>query len=389
MPAPRALFVIPSLRGGGAERVFTLLLNGLSQQGFDMHVALCQCEGYWLERLAPAVTVHDLKSPRVRQAGWPIARLVRSLRPATVLSTSSHLNTVIGLFRPLFPRRTRLLLRDVNAQHLEPSQLKGFRGSLLRRAYRSADSVICLVDSMRPLVADTLGLSSDRIIRIFNPVDRIAEVVQASPLRNTNPRGKDIISIGSLNHWKGFDRLIDAIPALLKRFPESTLTILGEGDERASLETRINQLQLADRVRMPGFSSNVRSAFDAADLFVLASRFEGMPNVLLEAIDARCPFVTTDHPGGTREVLELLGQQHRITADLSEWRDDWFAPFSTETHQAARTHFSLDEILKQYASALFNPSPRHVIQPTQESPLRGEGGRRPDEGTNNNRQRAA
>jgi glycosyltransferase involved in cell wall biosynthesis len=61
-----------------------------------------------------------------------------------------------------------------------------------------------------------------------------------------------------------------------------------------------------------------------ADLFVLSSRHEGTPNALLEAIACECPVVTLDHPGGTREVLERLGQSHRIVDALEPWSPEWF-----------------------------------------------------------------
>ena len=348
----RALLAIPSLRCGGAERVFTIVLNGLAARGFDMHVALCQKEGPWLERLSPDVTVHDLKAPRVRQAGLPLASLCRRLEPRSVLTTSFHLNMLAGLLRPLLPSRTQLLLREVNINHFEHSVLKGLRGVLTRRAYQSADRVICLAEAMRDLVIRRLGVKPDRAVRIFNPIDDVAD--PAPRQASANPTGaRRIISVGTLEHRKGFDRIIAALPQLQQQSPGSTLTIYGEGEQRASLETQVEASGLSHSVRLPGFSPDIRSALQSADLFVLASRFEGVPNVLLEAIAARCPFVVVDHPGGTREVVELLGEQQRITSELGEWRREWFAPLAPRTIDVASRHFGLEAVLDQYASVLF------------------------------------
>jgi glycosyltransferase involved in cell wall biosynthesis len=355
MERPRGLFAIPSLRCGGAERVFTLVLNGLAAAGLDMHVALCQREGHWLSRLSPDVTVHDLRAPRVRKAAWSLIQLVRRVRPDSVLSTSSHLNSVTGLCRTFFPRGTRVLLREVSINHFDPSYLRGIRGSLMRRAYRAADGVIALTDSMRPLIEQNLGVPGERITRIFNPMQFSGETTER---RTPAGDGRKILAVGSLTPPKGMDRLISEFPALLARYPSSHLTILGEGPERASLERQIRGLNLTGHVRLAGFCADVRSYLAQADLFVLPSRFEGMPNALLEAIAARCPAVVLDHPGGTREVMKLLGEERRITNSLEPWKDEWFAPLSHRTLQQARLHFGFDSILKQYTALLFGKRAR-------------------------------
>jgi glycosyltransferase involved in cell wall biosynthesis len=280
---------------------------------------------------------------------------VRRLRPNTVLSTSSHLNSVTGLCRPFFPRGTRVFLREVSINHFDPSYLRGIRGSLMRRAYRSADGVIALTDSMRPMIEQNLGVPGDRIARIFNPMQFTGETSDRRPPAGN---GRKILAVGSLTPPKGMDRLIAEFPALLARLPSSRLTILGEGPERASLERQIRGLNLIDHVRLTGFCADVRSHLTEADLFVLPSRFEGMPNALLEAISARCPVVVLDHPGGTREVMQLLGEERRVTTSLESWKDEWFAPLSHRTLEQARLHFGFNSILRQYTALLFGTRAR-------------------------------
>jgi glycosyltransferase involved in cell wall biosynthesis len=225
----------------------------------------------------------------------------------------------------------------------------------MRRAYRAADGVIALTDSMRPMIEQNLGVSGARITRIFNPMQFTGETSERRPLAGN---ARKILAIGSLTPPKGIDRLIAEFPALLARYPSSHLTVLGEGPERGSLERQIRGLNLGDHVRLAGFCADVRSHLAEADLFVLPSRFEGMPNALLEAISARCPIVVLDHPGGTREVMNLLGEEKRITTSLEHWKDEWFAPLAPRTLQQARLHFGFDSILKQYTALLFGKRAR-------------------------------
>ncbi|HVJ84058.1 MAG TPA: glycosyltransferase, partial [Caulifigura sp.] len=234
----------------------------------------------------------------------------------------------------------------------EPALLKGLRGALTRRAYQAADRVICLADGMREMVTTRLGVDSRRVVRIFNPIEPAVDG-EASPTDHRTGAGPRLMAIGTLEPRKGFDRILAAMPRLLESRPKATLTIFGEGPERWALEQQAVSLGLRGQVRFAGFSSKAASELRSADLFVLSSRFEGMPNVLLEAIAARCPFVVVDHPGGTREMVELLGAEHRITNDLSEWMPEWFEPLTPRVRQLADQHFSYESIVQQYANVVF------------------------------------
>jgi glycosyltransferase involved in cell wall biosynthesis len=103
---------------------------------------------------------------------------------------------------------------------------------------------------------------------------------------------------------------------------------------------------------MPGFCSDTHPWLRAADLFVLASRYEGLPNVLLEAIDAESPVVVLEHPGGSREVLDRVRLGGRWTTNLNEWRSEWFERPDADVRRQAILHFGLDTIIRQYADVL-------------------------------------
>ena len=114
---------------------------------------------------------------------------------------------------------------------------------------------------------------------------------------------KRIVAAGRLVPQKGFTALITSFAALADDYPDWQLMIYGEGRDRAALESAARRLSLGDRVVLPGVSKDMRAAFAAADLFVLPSRYEGYPNVLLEALASGCAVIATDCPGGTAEIL--------------------------------------------------------------------------------------
>lgn len=111
-----------------------------------------------------------------------------------------------------------------------------------------------------------------------------------------------VLAAGRLAEQKGFDTLLKAF-AQAKQNLALRLIILGEGKLREELEALARQLGVSDDVSLPGFVDNPYAFMSRADLFVLSSRFEGSPNVMLEALACDCQVVSTDCPSGPREIL--------------------------------------------------------------------------------------
>jgi glycosyltransferase involved in cell wall biosynthesis len=112
-----------------------------------------------------------------------------------------------------------------------------------------------------------------------------------------------LVSAGRLTYQKGFDMLIDAVARCTRSVH---LTILGEGPLRRELEERARAKGVSDRVRFAGFLKNPYPFFAQSDAFVLSSRYEGFPNVVLEALACGAPVIALPAPGGVREILEPI-----------------------------------------------------------------------------------
>jgi len=302
----KILFVIPSLAGGGAERVFTTLLAHLDRTRFECHLGLLQDKGSYMRDVPADVRVHHLNISRVRYALPGIIRLTRKLRPHVVLSTLGHLNLALILARPFLPRGTKLLIREsaIATSFLEdwmrhPQLWKW----LYRRLYKRADKVVCLSDSMVNDLVEHFDVPRAKLVRIYNPVDvkKVQEAADAAPNPYAGP-GPHLVAVGRLTRQKGFDVLLSALPRVLERVPNATLTILGQGPLETHLAEQAENLRLINKVAFLGFQENPWRYLKHADLFVLPSRYEGTPNILLEALVLGVPVVATDCPGGTREI---------------------------------------------------------------------------------------
>jgi glycosyltransferase involved in cell wall biosynthesis len=306
----RVLFLIPSLRGGGAERFFCILLRHLDRGSFEPHLALFQAYGDYLQDLPAGVVVHDLRCSRGRYALPGIVQLVRKLRPQAVLSTLPQANIALILSRPFLPRGTRVLLSEAalaSAALKDEADVTHPRvwAWLYRHFYKRADKVVCLSNSMIDDMALNFNVPRERLVRIYYPLDlqRVREFAEAGGNPYAGP-GPHLVAAGRLCPQKGFDLLLAAMPAVRAQFPQARLTILGQGPLLDELTSQSRRFGLADAVCFLGFKQNPWPYFKYADVFVLSSRYEGLPHVLLETLALGTPIVATDCPGAIREIHE-------------------------------------------------------------------------------------
>jgi glycosyltransferase involved in cell wall biosynthesis len=300
------LLLIPHLGGGGAEKVFALLARELSRQAYELHLGIVTSSGALWDAHGPDVTIHTLGAARVRYAALPLLALVRRLKPDAIVSGMFHLNFLVLLLRPLFPRATRILVRQngtVSAS-LAQDALPVYTRLLYRLLYRRADRVICQTDAMANDLARELALDADRIVVLPNPldVDAIRAAVQHCPDKWTGA-GPHLLAVGRLSREKGFDLLFEAFPSVRKSFPTADLLIAGAGPEEAALRGQCRALGLEAVVRFAGYVEHPEEDFPGAALFVLPSRHEGMPNALLEAAAAGLPIVALPASGGVTGLL--------------------------------------------------------------------------------------
>lgn len=307
----RVALLVPSLRGGGAERVMVNLARGLVERGLEVDFVLAQAEGPYLSQLPGSVRLIDLKAERVLYSLPRLVSYLRRQRPHALLSAMDHTNVVALLAQKAARVRTRVVVTVHITLSRATETAESLRGRLMpvwiRLFYPWAHAIVAVSQGVAEDLVRATGLSRQQVHVVYNPVVTPQLLSEADkPLDHPwfKPGEPPIIlSVGRLTEQKDFCTLIRAFCLVRKQRP-ARLVILGEGEDRPKLEDLVRNLGIHSEVAMPGFAQNPYQFMKRAAVFVLSSRWEGLPTVLIEAMAVGTPVVSTDCPSGPREILE-------------------------------------------------------------------------------------
>lgn len=301
---------LPSLYGGGVERVLVNLTRGLVEQGVSIDLVLVRAEGPYLSLIPPQVRIINLQKSRLIASLPGVVRYLKQNKPATFLTAMEDTNLVALWSRFLAGASTRMVVSVHNTISQEVQNSKQLKRRIspymVRRFYPMADAVVTVSQGAANDLA-RLGLPKDNIKVIYNPVvtsdlfEKVKDPVDHPWFAPGEP--PVIIGIGRLEKQKDFDTLLQAFAKVQQQRP-ARLMILGEGQARSHLETLAKELGIAEQIALPGFVNNPYAYMSKAAVFVLSSLYEGLPTVLIEAMAAGTKVVSTNCESGPAEILE-------------------------------------------------------------------------------------
>ena len=308
MTAKRIAFYMHDLSGGGVERMRLALIAQLRARGLDVSLIVARRHGALLPLLPPDLSVAVLGSRGMLGGVVPLARVLRQTRPDVLVASLDHNNITAMLARRLAGVATRVVVCQHNA--LSAELANGWRYRLVPWLYwllqNYAHGIVAVSRGVADDLAAVSGIARARITVIYNPVigpefSRRAAGPAPHPWLAEHSCPVFIFA-GRLTSQKDPALLLDALALLVVHRP-SRLIVLGEGPLLADMQAQAARLSISSQVAFVGFQANPLPWIRHADVLVSSSRYEGLGNVIIEALACGTPVIATDCPHGPSEIL--------------------------------------------------------------------------------------
>jgi glycosyltransferase involved in cell wall biosynthesis len=352
---------IGTLSLGGAAKDTVTFAREFSEMGHSVDLLLSEKKGVFLTAVPEQVRVVELGGSRAIRDLFPLISYMRREKPEVLISTLGQHNMVALLARRLARTDTSVIIREAVMVSILTHQVrsgKSIRRWITRKTYPWADNIIAVSQGAADDLSRYFGLSRNLIQVVFGPVvtqdllEKICEPVHHPWFGST--AAPVVLAAGQLEVHKGFDTLLSAF-RIVRNYRSARLVILGEGSHRANLEQVVMELGLTDDVSMPGFTLNPFKYMALASLFVLSSPSEGLGNVIIEAMACGTSVVSTDCPGGPREILDggrygrlvPVGDVVALAEAINSTLDN---PTPKDLLLEGASRFSSNEIAKRYVS---------------------------------------
>jgi len=359
-----AIFVATSGHSG-VDRVIGNLVCQFDAWGVPVDLLKVRDHGPHLDMsFLPNARLVDLGANHVTSSLPALVRYLRRERPTALLTDKDRGNRIAILARKLAGGSTRLAVRIGTTVSVNLASRGAFerwqQRTSIQRLYPLADCVLVPSAGVAADLSAYAGIDRSHIRVVPSPVvtrelrNKAREAVDHPWL--TKHEAPVVLGVGELGHRKDFETLLRAF-ALVRRVRPCRLIILGRGRRRDALRALATELGVAQDVDLPGFRPNPYAFMARADLFVLSSRWEGMPVVLIEALAVYTPAISTDCPSGPREILTGSGLGTLVPVGGVEPMADaigrWFdARISAEAFERAVADYRIEASAGAYLEAL-------------------------------------
>lgn len=299
----KIIFIIPHLGKGGAERFFSILLNNLDREKFDITLLLIYgLEGEYLQELNKDIRIETLNKSKLRYCFFELWKYLRNINPDIVVSTIGSLNIIISCLIPFLSKKIKFIARESNIISLLPCTK--FEKFGYKYMFNNFFKIIAQSEDMKKDLIKHTNVSEKKIIVINNAIDN--KIINKFLNKNEVKKSKKIrlINIGRLTAQKGQDMLIEIFSKIIKKNKEIELLILGSGPKEGELKKKVKELELEKEIHFLGFQNNPYSYMKSSDIYVATSRYEGFPNILLEANYCGLPIISFECKGGINEIIE-------------------------------------------------------------------------------------
>lgn len=303
------LFILPNLNSGGSERVIVNIIRSLNCSEYNICLVLINKIGELIDLVPSEVKIVDLGIKRTRYSFFKMLIAIHKIKPEVIFSSTNRTNILLLATSYFFIYKSKIIIREPNSPYAQYilKKLPRYYIFLIKLLYHKANIVIAQTESMKNEINKYFKIPESKIKVITNPIDH--QYIDSQLQSSKNPYPQEFVNVvasGRIVKQKGFDFLIKAFRRVVDENNNFRLYILGsegDGKYKRNLVSLINELELNGHIFFEGFQSNPFVYYKYADLFVLSSRWEGLPNVVLESLYLNTPVVVTNCIPFFNEIL--------------------------------------------------------------------------------------
>ncbi|HFS66976.1 MAG TPA: glycosyltransferase, partial [Flavobacteriia bacterium] len=294
----KIVFFLGTLNAGGAEKVTLTQIRQLDSQKFDIYLILVNKVGSFLNLVPSYVNVIDLNKRKTIFSIFSLRKCLKEIQADIIYSTLLRTHIAVDFALKTFLHgKVKTIYRSPSSPKtlFERGEVSFVMKYLIHKAYSNAYMVLAQTPEMKEEIHLYHKVEKDKIKTFLNPIDTDdIDLKVKNSINPFDPNKINIVAAGRLSNVKGFDVLIDALDDVLKKNNKYLLHIIGrDGGEEKYLKMKVDNLGISKYINFLGYQENPFKFFIHSDLFVLSSRREGLPNVVLENIYLNKPIIAT------------------------------------------------------------------------------------------------
>ncbi len=302
MKKKKIVFILPSLAGGGAEKVILSLIENIDNSYYKPTLIIQNKSGPLKTKITKKNLI-DLECNNFRSAIPKLIKIITLIKPDLIISTFPHITLPLIILKYFFFKKTKIVARIPNMINLSLSHSPYSKLiKLLHKIFMPKANKIIVTSKFMQNDLIARGIKKEKLFLIHNPLDSNS-IRNVRDLNRFPGNGLRLVIVGRLTYQKGIDRILP----IISKINNCHLTIIGDGEDEKKLKNMVSNLAIVDKVKFIGFSNIANSYIAAADYLLLPSRWEGLPNIALESLILGTPVISF------KEIVGLNDFEYEIS----------------------------------------------------------------------------
>lgn len=301
----KLLFIIPNFNSGGAEKVTINIINLLAEK-YSVNLAVFESKGLYSGLVNSKVNIITLETKRLRSSIHKIIFLIFKKKPDVVFSSLLHINIFLLIIKCTIFYKLKLVLRESNMP-VENVKRNRFLKYIYIYLYKYTNYLIASSNTMRLQFIKNFKINETKVIFIPNPIifkNNLNDELSYNFFRHDKI---NLLSVGRFTKQKNYQFMIDAFAKSLN--DQLILNIFGEGNDKSLIFNKIYNNKLSEKIFLRGVTKNICNIYDKSDILIMCSKWEGMSNVILEALFRGLKVIVSKQSGGAQDLKEFFNDK--------------------------------------------------------------------------------